>query len=67
MMLNALPALGINQVLEETVFRDRFSYTRQWQSEALETDGIKRLKLAFLMPGKPTDYKNTANDTRTRE
>lgn len=35
LVVNAIPALGVNQILEDTVFSNRICYTRQWQSEPL--------------------------------
>lgn len=45
LVVNALPAAGLNQVLEDTVFSDRLSYTRQWQSDPLALAAGSRLRV----------------------
>lgn len=45
LIINALPALGLNQLLEETVFSNRLAYTRQWQSEPVAMAAGSRLRV----------------------
>jgi len=45
LVINAIPVLGVNQILEDTVFDNRVCYTRQWQSDPLEVTAGSGLRV----------------------
>ncbi len=45
LIVSALPVLGLNELLEETVFSNRMSYTRHWQSEPVALAAGSRLRV----------------------
>lgn len=45
LVMNALPSLDIDRILEESLFENRYSYTRQWESNSISLPEGSRLKV----------------------
>lgn len=45
LVINALPSLELNRILEESLFENRYSYTRAWESKPVSLAEGSRLKV----------------------
>ncbi|TEB07521.1 hypothetical protein Psch_01075 [Pelotomaculum schinkii] len=45
LVINALPSLELNRIIEESLFENRYSYTRQWESKPVSLAEGSRLKV----------------------
>ena len=45
LVINALPSLELNRMIEESLFENRYSYTRQWESGPVSLAEGSRLKV----------------------